>query len=266
MLGVEPEVVRGGRGARRVTQNRGDDRRRRVGLEHRDRQRAAQRVQAVRPPGREHNPGTPRVITQPAARRRRGPERGERIAVFDEHLSAGRLRPAVADVVDHRPSDVGRQRQRQRHTGLVLRQCQRLGPPIEPTELQTAQVSDPQTEPGGQENHRVVAFSDRGLPVDLAPTPGGSPQPSTGAEPTGRVGDSAAAGAARQDPPGSARLRADNAGSPPTPSAAIRSFSGRSPSAGAEPKIRPGPGPAPAPGCPDRLLRDRRGNGPRRAA
>ena len=41
MLGVEPEVVRGGRGARRVTQDRGDDRRGRVALKHRDRQRSA---------------------------------------------------------------------------------------------------------------------------------------------------------------------------------------------------------------------------------
>jgi hypothetical protein len=41
MLGVEPEVVRGGRGARGVTQDRCDDRRRRVASKHRDRQRSA---------------------------------------------------------------------------------------------------------------------------------------------------------------------------------------------------------------------------------
>ena len=163
--------MRGGRGARRVTQDRGHDRRRRVALEHRDRQRAAQRVQAVRAPGREHDPGAPRVIAQPAPHRRGRPERGERVAVFDEHLPAGRLRPAVPDVIDHRPSDVARQRQRQRQPGLVLRQRQRLGAPVEPSELQPAQIPDPHTEPDGQQHHRVIAFPDRGLPIDLLQHP-----------------------------------------------------------------------------------------------
>ena len=159
--------MRGGRGGRRVTENRGDDRRRRVVLEHRDRQRAAQRMQTVRPAGREHDPGAPRVIAQPAPRRRGGPESGERVAVFDEHLPAPRLRPAVPDVIDHRPSDVIGHRQSQRQPGLLLRQRQSLGAPVEPSQLQAAQVSDPHTEPDGQQHHRVVAFPDRGLPVDL---------------------------------------------------------------------------------------------------
>ena len=49
----------------------------------------------------------------------------------------------------------------------MLGQCQGLGPPVEPAHLQAAQVSDPQAEPGGQYDHRVVAFADRRLPVDL---------------------------------------------------------------------------------------------------
>jgi hypothetical protein len=87
--------------------------------------------------------------------------------VLHEHLRTVRFGSAVADVVDHSPSDVARQRQRQRQTGLVLRQRQGFGPPVKPSEFQAAQVSDPQTEPGGQQHHRVVAFADRGLPVDL---------------------------------------------------------------------------------------------------
>ena len=76
VLGVEPEVVRGGGIGSRVTQDRRDNRRGRVGLEHRDRQGAAQRVEPVQPPGREHDP----------ARRDRRPRRHHR---FDHH-AAGR--------------------------------------------------------------------------------------------------------------------------------------------------------------------------------
>ena len=49
----------------------------------------------------------------------------------------------------------------------MLRQRQTPGPPVEPAQLQAAQVPDPQAEPGGQQDHRVVAFPDRGLPVNL---------------------------------------------------------------------------------------------------
>jgi hypothetical protein len=49
----------------------------------------------------------------------------------------------------------------------VLRQRQGFGPPVEPAQFQAAQVSDPQAEPGGQYDHRVIAFADRRLPVDL---------------------------------------------------------------------------------------------------
>ncbi len=87
--------------------------------------------------------------------------------MLEEHLRTSGFGPAVADVIDHSPSDVARQRQPQRQAGLVLRQRQGLGPPVEPSQFQAAQVSDPQAEPGSQYDHRVVALADRRLPVDL---------------------------------------------------------------------------------------------------
>jgi hypothetical protein len=48
-------------------------------------------------------------------------ERADRRRVPHEHLRAVAVRPAVADVVDHRPADLLQQRQLHRVPGLGLR-------------------------------------------------------------------------------------------------------------------------------------------------
>src|SRR5437870_4038949 len=63
-------------------------------------------------------------------------ERPDRRQVPHEHLRAVAGRPAMADVVDHRPADLFQQRQLHPVTGLGLRHQQPVARPVEIGELQ----------------------------------------------------------------------------------------------------------------------------------
>ena len=54
---------------------------------------------------------------------------------------------------------------------LALDDLQSFRPPVQVAELELAQVKDPQAEPRGQQDHRVVALADSGLPVDHGQQP-----------------------------------------------------------------------------------------------
>jgi hypothetical protein len=99
------------------------------------------------------------------------PKRVERVTVLDEHLRAGRLRAAVPDVVDDRPADVVQQRQAQRPARLVLNDRDLLRPPVEVAQFEATQIRDPQAQPGGRQDHRVVAFPRGGLAIDPGQRP-----------------------------------------------------------------------------------------------
>ena len=67
-------------------------------------------------------------------------ERADRGGVPHEHLRAVAVRPAMADVVDHRPADLFQQRQLHPVTGLGLRHEQPVARPVEVGELQPLDV------------------------------------------------------------------------------------------------------------------------------
>ena len=91
--------------------------------------------------------------------------------MLDEHLRAGGFGAAVPDVVDDRPADVVQQRQAQPPARLVLDDRDRPRPPVQVAEFESTQIRDPQAEPGGHQDHRVVAFAGGGLPVDPGQQP-----------------------------------------------------------------------------------------------
>ena len=163
---VEPQVVGLGRVARGVSQHGRHHRHRRAVADHGNGQRAAQGMHPADLARRELDPGAGSVSRQPGGDRRGAPERVERVTVLDEHLRAGRLGPAASDVVDDRPADVVEQRQAQRPARLVLDDRDLLRPPVEVAQFEATQIRDPQAQPGGRQDHRVVAFAGGGLAID----------------------------------------------------------------------------------------------------
>ena len=99
-------------------------------------------------------------------------ERPDRGQVPQEHLRAVTVRPAMADVVDHRPADLFQQRQLHPVTGLGLRHEQPVARPVEIGELQPPDVNAAQPEPGDQQDDRVVPLPARVVPVDRVHDPG----------------------------------------------------------------------------------------------
>jgi hypothetical protein len=67
-------------------------------------------------------------------------ERADRGVVAQEHLRAVADRPAMADVVDHRPADLFQQRQLHPVRGLGLYHAQPVARPVEVGELQPFDV------------------------------------------------------------------------------------------------------------------------------
>jgi len=92
--------------------------------------------------------------------------------MLDEHLRAGGLGAATPDVVDDRPADVLQQRQAERPARLVLDDRDPLRPPVQIAQLKVTQIRDPQPEPRGRQDHRVVAFTGGGLTVNHGQHPG----------------------------------------------------------------------------------------------
>jgi hypothetical protein len=99
-------------------------------------------------------------------------ERPDRGQVPQEHLRAVAGRPAMADVVDHRPADPFQQRQLHPVTGLGLRHGQPVARPVEVGELQPPDVDAAQPQPGDQQDDRVVPLPARVVPVDRVEDPG----------------------------------------------------------------------------------------------
>ena len=99
-------------------------------------------------------------------------ERPDRGQVPQEHLGAVTVRPAMADVVDHRPPDLFQQRELHPVTGLGLHHEQPVAGPVEVGELQPPDVNAAQPEPGDQQDDRVVPLPARVVPVDRVEDPG----------------------------------------------------------------------------------------------
>ncbi len=156
---------------RGVPQHGRHHRHRRAVADHGHGQRAAQGMHPADLARRELDPGAGGVPRQPGGDRGGAPERVERVTVLDEHLRAGRLGTAASDVVDDRPADVVQQRQAQRPARLVLDDRDLLRPPVQVAQFEAAQIRDPQAQPGGRQDHRVVAFAGGGLTVDPGQQP-----------------------------------------------------------------------------------------------
>ena len=136
------------------------------------RQRMPQRVHAVAAFLAHRNVRHPGVLDQDLMQMILVGERADRGGVPHEHLRAVAVRPAMADVVDHRPADIFQQRQLHPVTGLGLHHGQPVARPVEVGELQPFDVHAAQPEPGDQQDDRVIAFPARVAPVDRLQDPG----------------------------------------------------------------------------------------------
>ena len=216
-------------------------------------------------PGREHDPGAPRVVAEPAARRRRRPERRERVAVLEEHLPAVRLRAGRGGCSRSPPI----RRRPAAAASTADRSCAGSTPASWPASRTIPAPNGAGPRPSNRAWRSARSSRSR---VSRSPTagrsgprPDGPPQPSTGTGPTARAGDSAAAGAARQvfsDLPPWCRWRRKSANARPQRTGGLR---------GVAPTLAPDPEPGQVPGLhlvrgfPGRPRPGRPGTGPRRA-
>ena len=116
-----------------------------------DQQRARIRALAADFPALWHDPATPM----------RERKRLIRLLITDVTLTRG----------DHAITAAVRLPEGQRPSRLALDDREGLRPPVQVAEPELAQVGDPQAEPGGHQDHRVVALAGGGLAVDHGQQP-----------------------------------------------------------------------------------------------